>query len=286
VAPAAAAIAAIDGNSAVIAVNRGGLTRVRVEPGLRRYRLDRIGSGDEFSGRSVGGLFLREKRIFCLLYRDPVFESARPRDPPSLLLSMDLTADPMRLDPYDLGLGAEGRDLFALFPMPGEHWILQLRKEVSEGVESAFRSFDPVTGGHKVLERSEFERELTPRPLSSAPEALRRAALLLAPAGCPVVVSASLEDGSRAAYSFGDGRSEDTVELRGAVTGAGAVLVAWNAVAASAREGSESAFRLPVPMEGAVYRDAVPLEGAVLALWEVGIFPNIEESGAVLLPLP
>jgi hypothetical protein len=39
-------------------------------------------------------------------------------------------------------------------------------------------------------------------------------------------------------------------------------------------------------MPGAVYRDAVPLEGAILAVWEVGVFPNIEESGVVLLPVP
>ncbi len=280
----AATAAALDARSAVLAVNRAGMVRVRIDPGALRYRLEDLGSGEEFPGRSVGSLFVRENRVFCLLYRDFVFEREPPRNPPSILLALDI-ADPAGiLRPHDLG--PDGGDIFAVFPLSEGRWALHLRKDVPEGTESSFRLFDPRSGAFLPLERRDFEKLLSPRPLSAAPDSLRRAALLLAPEGCPVVVSASLADGGRAAYCFGEGRSEDTVELRGAVTEAGAAVTAWNAVAAVSGPGGQSSFRLPVPVEGAVYRDIVPLEGAVLALWELGVFPNLEESGAVLLPVP
>jgi hypothetical protein len=286
IAPSIAAVAAVDGKSAYLAVNRIGLERLSIESASRKYKLERVGTNAEFLGRSVGGLFLRDSRVYCLLYRDPVFETIPPREPPALLLSLSTADKNPPLAPLDLGLGEAGKGLFAVFPLAKGTWMLQLRQAVPKGVESEFRSFDPATGAVSPLARSEFEQNLAPRPLSQAPESLRRAALLLAPEGYPVIVSASLPGGVRAAFSFGEGKTEDTVELRGAVTEAGAVLIAWNAVAAVAREGSQTAFRLPVPAPGAVYRDAVPLDGAILALWEIGVFPNIEESGAVLLPAP
>lgn len=285
-APAVAALAAVDGRTAVLALNRTGLAVLRIDPERRRYRIEALGSGDEFPGRSVGGLFLRDGILYCLLYRDPLFETEAPRDPPSVLVAVDPENPASGPRPFDLGLGGEGAGLFALFPQPDGSWALQLRRPVEDGFESSFRSYDPSSGAARTLSRGEFEELLAPRLLSSAPDALRRAALALAPEGVPVVVSASLADGSRGAFFFGDGPSEDTVELRGADTASGAAVVAWNAVAATAREGSETSLHLPVPMPGAVYRDAVPLEGAVLAVWEVGVFPNIEESGVVLLPVP
>ncbi len=282
----AAAAAAADGRSAFLALNRTGLAVLRIDPERRRYRIDPVDAGNQFPGRSVGGLFLRGGTLYCLLYRDPLFETQPPRDPPSLLLAADLENPVPEARPFDLGLGGAGGNLFALFPRSDGSWALQLRREVPEGFEISFHSYDPTSGAVRVLARGEFERMLAPRPLTSAPDSLRRAARVLAPEGFPVTVSASLADGTRASFTFGDGPPEDTVELRGAVTESGTVLVAWNAVAAVAREGSEASFRLPVPMPGAVYRDAVPLAGAVLAIWEVGVFPNVEESGVVLLPAP
>lgn len=286
VAPDAAAVVAPDGRSAFVAVNRGGLTKVVIDPAARRYRLEKVGAAEEFPGRSVGGLFRRGGDVFCLLYRDSLFETEAPRDSPALLLYLNTAEQAPVLKPYDLNLGEESKDLFALFPLTDGSWMLQLRRDVPRGVESEFRSFNPEAGALNPLDRSTFERNLTPRPMASAPAALRGAALLLAPEGCPVVVSASLADGSRSAFTFGDGKPEDSVELRGAVTEAGTALVSWNAVGAVVRNDTERAFRLPLPVEGAVYRDIVPLEGAVLALWEVGVFPNVEESGAVLFPTP
>lgn len=286
VAPAVSAAAALDGRSAVLAVNRSGLTRLRIDPDKLAYRMDHLDGGAQFPGRSVGGLFRQKERVLCLLYRDPVFETEAPRNPPSLLLSMNMEEAEPKAVSYDMNLGAESEGLFAVFPRPEGSWTIQIRRDIPEGVESVFRSFDPETGAVERLSRADFERDLTPRLLSTAPERLRRAALALAPEGHTVVVSAALADGSRAAYTFGDGKPEETVELRGAVTEFGAALVAWNAVAVVAREGPAVSFRLPLPVEGAVYRDAIPLEGAILALWEVGLFPNIEESGAVLLPTP
>lgn len=286
VAPAVAAVAAVDGRTAALALNRTGLVLLRIDPERRRYRIDPLESGEEFEGRTVGGLFLREGTLYCTLYRDPHFETRPPRDPPSVLVAADPgnPASPAR--PFELGLGAEGSGLFALFPQPDGSWALQFRRAVEDGFESTFRRYDPASGSSLALSRSVFEGLLAPRLLASAPDTLCRAALALAPEGAPAVVSASLADGSRGAYLFGDGPEEETVELRGAVSVSGAALVSWNAVAAVVREGSETALRLPVPMPGAVYRDAVPLEGAILAVWEVGIFPNIEESGIVLLPVP
>lgn len=286
VAPSVAALAAVDGRTAVLALNRTGLAMLRIDPERRRFRIEPLGTGEEFAGRSVGGLFVREGTAFCLLYRDPLFETEAPRDPPSVLLEADPGNLETRLRPFDLGLGPEAARLFAVFPRPDGSWTLQLRTPVKDGFESSFRRYDPGSGSVRALSRREFEEDLAPRLLSSAPDALRRAARVLAPEGYPALVSVSLADGSRGAYVFGDGNPEDTVELRGAVTDRGAALVAWNAVAATAREEGESAFLLPLPMPGAVYRDAVPLEGAVLAVWEVGVFPNIEESGVVLLPAP
>lgn len=286
VAPAVAAAAAIDGRTAALALNRVGLALIRIDPERRRFRIDPLESGDEFAGRTVGGLFLREGTLYCTLYRDPHFETLPPRDPPSVLLEANPGNPVSPARPFDLGLGAEGAGLFALFPQPDGSWALQFRRAVEDGFESSFRRYDPASGSSLALSRAVFEGLLAPRLLSSAPDTLRRAARALAPEGAPVVVSASLADGSRGAYVFGDGPAEDTVELRGAVSVSGAALVSWNAVAATAREGSETSLRLPEPMPGAVYRDAVPLEGAILAVWEVGVFPNIEESGVVLLPVP
>lgn len=286
IAPAAAAVTAADGRSAYIAVNRKGLDRIAIDPVSKRYRLERVDSGNEFQGRSVGGLFRRDGRVYCLLYRDPVFETAPPRDPPALLVSLPANGKEPTLAPFRFNLGEAERELFSVFPLAKGRWMLQTRRELSGRVESEFRSFDPDSGAVLALAREEFERNLAPRPLGEAPEGLGRAARLLAPEGCPVIVSASLPNGARAAFSFGSGNPEDIVELRGAATEWGTVLIAWNAVAAVVREGSETAFRLPIPAPGAVYRDAVPLENAVLALWEIGVFPNIEESGAVLLPAP
>ena len=282
----AAAAAAADGRSAFLALNRIGLAVLRIDPERRRYRIDSMDTGDQFAGRSVGGLFLQNGILYCLLYRDPLFETQAPRDPPSVLLAADLENPVPAARPFDLGLKPEVGGLFALFPRPDGFWALQLRREVPEGFESSFLSYDPSSGAVRGLPRGEFEKMLAPRLLSSAPESLRRAARTLAPEGFPVLVSASLANGSRTAYSFGDGAPEDTVELRGAVTDSGTALVAWNAVAAVAREKAETSFRLPLPMPGAVYRDAVPLAGAILAIWELGVFPNVEESGVVLLPAP
>ncbi len=286
VAPSVAALAAVDGRTAVLALNRTGLAVLRIDPENRRYRIEPLGTGEEFAGRTVGGLFVRDGRAFCLLYRDPLFETLPPRDPPSILLEADPGNPGAVSRPFDLGLGPEAAGLFALFPQPDGSWSLQLRVPVKDGFESSFRRFEPGSGAVRALSRQEFEETLTPRLLSTAPDVLRRAARALAPEGCPALVSVSLPDGSRGAFAFGEGDPEETVELRGAVTDRGAALVAWNAVAVTAREDGESAFRLPSPMPGAVYRDAVPLEGAVLAAWEVGVFPNIEESGVVLLPAP
>lgn len=286
IAPAVAAVTAVDGRSAYIAVNRRGLDRIAIDPVSKKYRLERVESGNEFQGRSVGGLFRRDGRVYCLLYRDPVFETSPPRDPPALLVSLPVNGKEPTLAPFRFNLGEAEREIFSVFPLEEGRWMLQTRRERSGRVESEFRSFDPDSGAVSALAREEFERNLAPRPLGQAPESLGRAARLLAPEGCPVIVSASLPGGERAAFSFGSGNPEDTVELRGAATEWGAVLIAWNAVVAVVREGSETAFRLPVPAAGAVYRDAVPLENAVLALWEIGVFPNIEESGAVLLPAP
>jgi hypothetical protein len=281
-----AAAAAVDGRTAALALNRTGLVILRIDPERLRYRIDSLESGTEFDGRTVGGLFLRDGTLYCTLYRDPHFETRPSRDPPSVLLEADPGNPTSGLKPFDLGLGGEGAGLFALFPQPDGTWALQFRRPVEDGFESTFRRYDPASGSSLVLSRGVFEGLLAPRLLTSAPDTLRGAALALAPEGAPVVVTASLADGSRGAYVFGEGPEEDTVELRGAVTASGAALVAWNAVAAVARDGGAAALRLPVPMPGAVYRDAVPLEGAILAVWEVGVFPNIEESGVVLLPVP
>ncbi len=286
VAPAVAALAAVDGRTAALALNRTGLVILRIDPERKRFRIDPLESGDEFDGRTVGGLFLREGTLYCTLYRDPHFETRPPRDPPSVLLAADPDDPASRPRPFDLGLGGEGSGLFALFPQPDGSWALQFRRPVEDGFESTFRRFDPASGSSLALSRGVFEGLLAPRLLASAPDTLRGAALALAPEGVPVVVTASLADGSRGAYVFGEGPEEDTVELRGAVSASGAALVSWNAVAAAVLDGKASALRLPVPMPGAVYRDAVPLEGAILAVWEVGVFPNIEESGVVLLPVP
>ncbi|NLJ46139.1 MAG: hypothetical protein GX430_06225 [Treponema sp.] len=286
IAPAVAAAAAVDGRTAALALNRVGLVLVRIDPERRRFRIEALDSGDPFDGRSVGGLFVRDGTLYCLLYRDPLFETRPPRDPPSVLLAWDPRDPESRPKPFDLGLGSENGGLFALFPRSDGSWALQFRKPAGEGFESSFRMYSPASGSFRPLTRGEFEQALSPRLLSLAPDALRRAARLLAPEGVPVIVSAALADGSREAYVFGEGPPEDTVELRGAAAPAGAALVSWNAVAATARDGTEAAFRLPVPMPGAVYRDIVPLEGAILAVWEVGVFPDIEESGVVLLPAP
>ncbi|HSV55988.1 MAG TPA: hypothetical protein VLH39_02635 [Magnetospirillaceae bacterium] len=286
-ATAVTAVVALDGRTVVLALNRIGLVLLRVNPELRRYRLYPASAAAEFAGRSVGAFFHRGGELFCLLFRDPVFETEPARYPPAVLLAAPVSTLPEGVHPRDLRLGHKGGDLFALFPTQDGSWILHLRREVPEGFVSSFLAYAPESGTSATLDRSGFEKALAPRPLAQAPESIRRAALALTPKGVPAVVSVSLADGSRAVYVFGDGKPEDTVELRGAASENGAVLVAWNAVAAWAREGSEVfAFRLPVPVQGAVYRDAVPLSGAVLAVWEAGDFPNVVDSGVVLLPTP
>ena len=286
IATAVSVAAGLEPRSAVLAINRTGLLLLEIDPVRRLFRVGRLGSGDEFAGRSVGGLFRQGGRLYCLLYRDPLFETLPARVPPSALLVVDPKARVPELRLTDLGLGSEAGALFALYPRSDGSWMFQLRRDIPEGFESSFHSYEPESGAVRPVARSDFEAALTPRPLSTAPESLKRAALALAPEGYPVMVSVSLPDGSRAAFAFGVGNSADTVELRGAVTEDGAALVSWNAVAAVARSGAESAFHLPVPVPGAVYRDALPLEGALLAIWEVGNFPDIEDSGIVLLPVP
>lgn len=302
--PVAVAPSAIQsfGSEAILAVNRKGLYRLRIDgpkdpsgaaaPAgsdsrgaagtARMARIEPIAAASgEFAGRTVSGSWARDGAYYVLLYRHPVWETEAARSPPSAVIRAIGDAAGIADDPV-------GPDAYAVYPRSARSWLIQTRSEDGDRIVTSYAGYDPSSRASVPLSRKEFERQAQPEPLSTAPAPLSAAAAALSG---PLLVEAKMPDGSRRAYVRGDpGEAAPAwCQIVEKVGGAGmAVLAAddWRiAVAVTLEGGGTSAitFRQGPPSQDARVRDAALAGGLVVLAWEDDLFPDVGAGGIVLI---
>ena len=134
-----------------------------------------------------------------------------------------------------------------------------------------------------------FEKLASPIPLASAPEPLRTAAAAL---GGPLLVECRAADGSRRTFVRGDpGEAAPAwaqLVASGPDSGGIAAIIVtddWRvSLVRRSAGGYEAALRAPdAPVPGARARDAAVVGGLVVVLWEEDIFPDVGQSGLLVI---
>lgn len=295
--PTALAAAAIQPlrTGAVLTVNRLGLfwlAERRYEPASPEARaearllLERIPGADAAFGlRTAASSWARDGRALVLLYRHPVYEATELAGPASMVIA----ASEYRAEPYS---PPPGDDAYAVYPISTDSWLVQYRREAEDRVLTEYAVFKPDAASgteRSPLDRAHFERLLAPLPLGAAPVELRAA--LGALAG-PLLVEASLADGSRRAFSRGDpGEAAPAwAHVTGAPTAHGGVAAAvvtddWRlALASSTSTGyAVRLIELAAPLPGATARGVAMVGSLAVIIWEEGAFPAIASSGILAL---
>lgn len=285
VARAATAVQPLGEGAAIVAVNRAGLALVRVTRAEATERLvvSKLGDGPlgsmdaEFAGRTAAQAWGSDGRAYFLLYRNPVFETAEPREPASVLLAADADGGAV----WSTQPGAFD-DAFAAFPVEEGSWLVQSRRYAGERVSPSYARLSTNGKPAQALNRATFEKEAGPVALAKAPEPLRAAAGAITG---PLIVEARLADGSKRTYLRGD--PAESAQGFAQVAGDGsAVLVMADGRYAVAKAGSDGrsaaeARALPLPVPDARYRDAAIVGGLLVAVWAEERFPNVGASGLV-----
>ena len=285
----ARAVAAIQprADEGILAINRSGLVRLRVErhhePAEARLLLQPLPQADgEFAGRTVGSTWGRDGEAFFLLYHHPIFEAAPPRSPPSAVVAA--TADGARI--VDI---IPGTTAYAVYPVAADGWLVQYRSDDGQRVTTSYARLNAATGAVAPLGQLAFEKDASPLPLSSAPASLAAAAAGLTG---PLLIEARLPDGTRRTYLRGDAAeaSPAWAQVTGSNDGPIAALLVtddWriSVVPAQAATGAAAAMtnRYEAPLSEARVRDAAVVNGAIIIVWEEDMFPDIGASGIMVI---
>ncbi|OHD19073.1 MAG: hypothetical protein A2Y38_16860 [Spirochaetes bacterium GWB1_59_5] len=290
--PMAITAAAIQplGKGAVLAINRIGLRQLRV---ARLIPADGSASADirlvidplpgaeaEFAGRTVAPSWAHGDEALFLLFRHPIFELQAPRIPPSIVIAATLQ-EARILEP------SIGDDAYALFPVTADSWLAQYRADSGDRVKASYARLNMLDGTHESLDRAVFERLAAPLPIASAPDSLREAAAALTG---PLLIECRLVDGSRRTYVRGDpGQAAPAwAQITGAGQSGTKAFIAtddWRVVIARpAADGYSATVLNPQPpAPGARIRDAALVDGLIVALWEEDLFPEVGQSGLLVL---
>ena len=74
-----------------------------------------------------------------LLFRHPIYETAAPRSPASVIVATDGSAATV------LAPGVGG-DAYALYPLSAESWLVQYRTEAGDRVIPGYARYSPAGG--------------------------------------------------------------------------------------------------------------------------------------------
>ncbi len=297
--PMAISAAAIQSlrKGAVLAVNRQGplwLEGRRYEAtgpearGEARLVIEGIqGARDAFAARTVASAWASGGKALFLLCRHPVYETADLSGPASIV---------MAADEYSAALFSPslGDDAFAVYPTAPDSWLVQYRSETEDRVRTDYAIARPrpeAEGGltRDPIGRSHFERLASPLPVAAAPVEL--GAALEALVG-PLLVEATMSDGSRRAFLRGDAGEAapawaHVTDDAAAHGGVSAVVVTddWRLAIQARREGAPAArlVNLDAPLPGATARGVAMVGSLVVVLWEQGSFPDVTASGIYAL---
>lgn len=283
------------GDFAVLAINRVGLSRLSTwreagnGTGGTRLLIEALpGAAGEFAGRTVSSSWSSGNKALFLLFRHPIYETAAPRSPASVIVACTGSTAEV------LAPGVGG-DAYALYPQSAESWLVQYRTEAGERVIPAYARYTPAgssgSAAAEPLERLAFEKLAAPLPMASAPEPLRTAAAAL---GGALLVECRAADGSRRTYVRGDPGEAAPAWAQLVSTGSGsgsagivAIIVTddWRvSVVRQSSDGHEATVLNPAaPVSGARARDAAVVDGLVVILWEEDLFPDVGQSGLLVL---
>jgi hypothetical protein len=219
------------------------------------------------------------KALF-LLYRHPIFETDMPRIPASVIIAAGFESA-RTLE------GGVGGDVFAVYPVLPDTWMVQSRTEQAEKVITGYYRYATDTRSSVVMDRKAFEKAVSPVPVASAAEEIKVAAAALEG---QLLIEARLPDGTRKTYSRGDPGAAAPVWAYlpgGAAYGLAALAVAddWRVVVVRRVDGTLLASTLfpAAPVQGAKVRDAAIVGGLLVMLWEEDLFPDIGASGLLVL---
>ena len=282
---AVASVQPLPTGGAILGVNRVGLSALvvsRAADGTETVAVTAIrGDATPFGKLSLAPSWGRGRDAIFMLYRHPLdgAEAGDAGGPAERTVFLSAGLDGFKTwEPVPSGGPTSPDAVFAVFPVSSLRWLAQSRRLSGDRVETAYASWDLPSGGAEVLERAEFEDRVQPLPSSSAPPALKAAAEL---PGVDFVFDARLADGSRRAYQRGGSADAEGVAH---LAGGDALVVLSDGRAAFRDAGGRSrTFRLPSPVPEAAFRDAVLVDGLVVAVWEEDLFPDVGRSGLVIM---
>ena len=308
-APRAACLASLEakGGPALAVLNRLGLAFIVPDAAGRAFLVRNLPL-QELAGQSAAALWphstLQGEGFLLELFHDPFTQNTEPRNPfAPELLAVARDGGVRRID----RLGKPDEDLFALFPGPGGKWYAEFRAENALGAVlryAVLASPDAIGAGgagaeaaQSPIRRDLFEAALAPRPLSAAPEALRRAAGALGvnlDGATQLLIHAFGADGTDG-YWLSGGLPENAAEAYAWLSGdtRRAVLLLRSGRGSFVRDASPAKdFSLEPPMAGAEFTAATALgtapgeKGFLVAAWELGAFPLVSAAGVTTAPLP
>jgi hypothetical protein len=296
-APRAAALSATPeggprGGGLVAAINRFGLAFVLPSVDGSAFKVGNLALA-EAAGQSMVGLWPRGLGYLLQLGRDPFTDGLPPRsDFSPELLALDREGKARALP----RLGKAGEDLFALFPGPKGLWYAEFREENALGAKLRYATLTSpeAPASAAELRRDLFEAALAPRPLDTAPFALRRA---IGGLGIPSLLVRARGAGGGDGYWLSGGDKDEATEAYAWLSAdeEAAVVVLASGKAAYARASALKLLDAAPPSAGAVVTgvaallwDAatgLPVEGLALVSWEEGPFPSVSRAGLSVIPL-
>jgi len=310
-----ASVLSSDGRAIIAAVNGWGIASVIANAGASieaspvspAYRIVGTPLPSIFAGLTAAGAWPVGGGFLVQLFRDPFTEapsSPSHLDPPYPLPKTRLAylsggvgaADP--LEPF-ASEAASGFELFALLPSEGK-WFAELRKDGPDRADLKFLALaDPSagvaagSGGGAALKpveigRTEFEAALMPKSLASLGGAegdSLRAAIKALGEG-PWLVRLRSGKGGDSWYLSG-GKAEDAAPVYAWSEPSGMLALRPDGWLASSKAGSGTKLSsLGEAVPGASFTALAAAGELVAAAWETGEFPNIDEAGLVIAPLP
>jgi hypothetical protein len=282
--------------------------RPKASPESPAYRIVGTPLPSIFAGLTAAGAWPVGGGFLLQLFRDPFTEapsSPSHVDPPYPLpktrlayVGRDGAADP--LDPF-ASEAASGFELFALLPSEGK-WFAELRKDSPDRADLKFLALgDPPLGlsagqgdGTEAaarpveIERTEFEAALMPKSLASLGgvegDSLRAAIKALGEG--PWLVKLRSGTGGDSWY-LSAGKAEEAAPVYAWSGPSGTLALRTDGWLASSKAGSGTKLSsLGEAVPGVSFTALASAGELVVAAWETGEFPNIDEAGLVIAPLP